>query len=262
MKSKFPGMYPYLEGADWQDVHNSLAYVIKRQLSPQLRPKYFARLEKYAVTDTSPHLNMGIVYPDLDVWKKPPEAFKEASTAIMVEVALTPPTVTFPFIGALEVNVPIIEIKDKENNELITTLEILSPANKRNPGYDKYIEKQRKLHEWGVHLLEIDLVRQDERYFKHPLVAKTHYLVTLLRGNSNKVDVWAIDIKDKLPVLPVPLKAPDADAVLNLQNAFDEMYREGLYADSINYGKTPPPPAFSEEEQKWIDSILKKKTKE
>jgi hypothetical protein len=239
-----------------------LAYTIIRQLGPQLSPKYFARLEKYVVTDISPQLNMGIVYPDLEVWQKPPGAFKEAATSIEAEVALTPPTATLPFIGTLEVNVPIIEIRDKENNELITTIEIISPANKRNPGYDKYVEKQRKLHERGVHLLEIDLIRQGERQYKHPVAVSAHYLVTLLRGNAYKVDVWAIDIKDKLPVLPVPLKSPDADAILNLQKAFDEMYGERLYADSVNYGKTPPPPAFSEEVQKWIDDVLKKNSEE
>ena len=259
MKSKFPGMDPFLEGTDWQDVHNSLAYVIKRHLSPQLRPKYFARLEKYVVTDISPQLNMGIVYPDLDVWKKPPDILKEPATAVETEVALTPPTATLPFIGTLEINVPIIEIRDKENNELVTTIELLSPANKRNPGYDKFVEKQRKLHERGVHLLEIDLIRQGKRQYKHPVAASAHYLVTLLRGNTYKVDVWAVDIKGKLPVLPVPLKSPDADAILNLQKAFDEMYAEGLYASSVNYGKTPPLPAFSEEEQKWMVGVLKKK---
>lgn len=260
MRSRFPGMDPYLEGADWPDVHSSFAYVIKRQLVPQLTPKYFARIEKYVVTDKDPQLNLGIVYPDMEVWQKPPDMLQEPGTAHMTRPAFTPPTVTFPFLAEIELHIPIVELWDKDDNELITTIEILSPANKRNPGYNKFIEKQELLHKRGVNLIEIDLIRKGKRRVKHPLAQSSHYLVTLLRAGNIHLNVWAVDIKDKLPRIPVPLKAPDADVVLDLQRAFDELYEEGGYANSINYRKPPPPPAFSEEEQKWVDGILKNNT--
>ena len=242
MKSKFPGMDPYLEGADWSDVHNSLAYVIKRQLSPQLSPKYYARLEKYVVTDVNQTLNMDIVYPDLDVWKKPPEVLREHGAMVEAPPTLTPPTVSLPFKGTLKINVPVIKIKDKENNQLITTIEIISPANKRKPGYEKFVKKQETFHAKGVNLLEIDLIRTGKRRVEHVIVTNAHYLTALFLKGANKVDLWAIDIKHHLPVLPVPLKSPDPDAILDLQKVFDEMYEEGGYVDSINYWKTPPPP--------------------
>lgn len=259
MKSKFLGMDPYLEGSDWPDVHNSLAYVIKRQLSPQLTPKYFARLEKYVVTDVNQELNMGIVYPDLDVWKKPPEALREPSTLVEAAPMLTPPTATVPLRGDLKVNVPVIEIKDKENNQLITTIELISPANKRKLGFEKFVKKQEALQRKGVNLLEIDLIRMGKRRINHTLATNAHYLVSLFRKGFGKMDFWAIDIKHPLPVLPIPLKSPDPDAVLDLQKAFDEMYEEGGYSNSINYGKTPPLPVFTEEENEWINIIMKKK---
>ncbi len=37
-------------------------------------------------------------------------------------------------------------------------------------------------------------------------------------------DVWAIGLRDRLPVLPVPLLPPDEDVVLDLQRAADTCY--------------------------------------
>src|SRR3954468_2356094 len=46
MPSPFPGMDPYLEGAEWRSVHTHLSVEIARYLAPKLRPKYFVRTEK------------------------------------------------------------------------------------------------------------------------------------------------------------------------------------------------------------------------
>lgn len=46
MPSPFPGMDPYLEDPSlWPDFHQRLASEIGRQLTPLLRPRYFAALE-------------------------------------------------------------------------------------------------------------------------------------------------------------------------------------------------------------------------
>lgn len=64
MPSPFPGMDPYLEGYLWPDGHSALANKIRQSLTPQLRPKYTARLEVYLVEDPFPESEMGILYPD------------------------------------------------------------------------------------------------------------------------------------------------------------------------------------------------------
>ncbi len=53
MHSPFPGMDPYLEGHLWPDVHQSLAYIIKKYLIPQVRPKYAVTLNVYTIEDTT-----------------------------------------------------------------------------------------------------------------------------------------------------------------------------------------------------------------
>ena len=45
MPSPFPGMNPFLETPElWGDFHAALAYEIRVQLTPRLRPKYTATL--------------------------------------------------------------------------------------------------------------------------------------------------------------------------------------------------------------------------
>jgi hypothetical protein len=253
MPSPFPGMDPYLEGYLWPDVHHELASAIKELLVPQIRPRYVARLNLYTVTDTAPEEDVGIMYPDVEVLRRkhkaeePQQAYAGAGND-----GPTPSSLTISAVFEAEVRIPVVEIRNTQDNQLITVIEILSPVNKRRPGIDPYREKRRRLIEAGVHLMEIDLLRRGERPFAHPYLPKSHYLVTLVRSGSGKTDVWAIDIRESLPVLPVPLKAPDKDALLDLRKALDLIYDKSDYGLSVNYEEAPPPPDFSEEEKRWM----------
>ncbi len=57
-----------------------------------------------------------------------------------------------------------IEIRDSEDRNLITVIELLSPANKQS-GSDReqYLAKRRLLLSGNVHLVEIDLLRGGTR---------------------------------------------------------------------------------------------------
>jgi len=256
MLSPFPGMDPYLEGYLWPDVHHTLATVIKELMVPQIRPKYVARVNLYTVTDTHPEEDVGIMYPDVEVLQKKKKA-EEAGVAYGSRGPdeTSPPTTTIPGISAIEVRIPVVEIRDRESNRLITAIEILSPVNKRKPGIEPYREKRRRLHQSGVHLLEIDLIRRGERSLSHPYLPKSHYLVTLTRAGRGNTDVWAFQVQDPLPVLPVPLHPPDEDGRLDLGEALRLIYERSDYGLSIDYHKAPPPPSFSEADQKWIDQL-------
>ena len=258
MPSPFPGMDPYLEGYLWPDVHHRLAVGICDQLIPQIRPAYVARVNLYTVQDTSPEEDIGIMYPDVEVFKKSRvEEPKSASYGASLP-PLTPITASIPATEAIEVRIPTVEIRDRKQNQLITAIEILSPVNKRNPGLGPYREKRRRLHESSVHLLEIDLIRRGERPFSHPYIPKSDYLMTLMRAGVGKADVWAFSVKDKLPVVPIPLKAPDKDARLDLGRVLTDIYDRSDYQLSVDYEKEPPPPPkFSEESIKWMQTLLK-----
>lgn len=255
MPSPFPGMDPYLEGYLWPDVHHRLATQISDQLTPYLRPRYVARIEVQVVTDESPEGEIGITYPDVEIVRAHARpvvpAFPSAGGGVLVAEApsITPASLT---LRNVEVRVATVEIRDTAQNQLITSIEILSPINKRELGLAKYREKRRHLQAAGVHLLEIDLLRRGQRVLSHSRIPSSHYFITLTRASADITEIWALTFQDPLPVVPTPLRAPDADVALDLSRALNTIYERAAYDLSINYNEPPPPPALLPEEEAWV----------
>lgn len=256
MVSPFPGMDPFLEGDLWPDVHNRFANVIAEIIAAVIAPTYVARIDRYIVKDTQPQSDAGIMYPDVEVLRQNNRIAEPAIAYSEEPPLLSPATISITDIAPIEVPIPVVEIRDIKGNQLITAIEILSPVNKRKPGLAPYRKKRERLHQSGVHLLEIDLLRRGQRPFNHPYLPKNHYIVTLVRAETNRTDVWGFDITDPMPVVPVPLKAPDADVALDLGKVLRIIYERSLYQLSINYNEPPPPPAFSDEEKAWMKKLL------
>lgn len=252
MVSPFPGMDPWLEGYLWSDVHQDLSSAIKSLLAPLIAPKYVARLALATIMDESPESEIGIMYPDVEIFR----SNNVAEPAVMYgNVELTEPTYVVPFKLPIAVRTSIVEIRDAGNNKLITAIEILSPVNKRQPNLADYREKITDLHRNGIHILEIDLLRRGTRPFAYSKTA-SHYQMTLLRAKTRNADIWSVNIQDKLPIVPIPLCTPDPDVFLDLGKAMDIIFERSLYHLSINYSKQPP--LFSEQDWAWIQQIIKK----
>jgi hypothetical protein len=106
--------------------------------------------------------------------------------------------------------------------------------------------------------MEIDLLRGGERPRLTRPVPPAPYYVTLSRVNRRPyVDVWPIQLWEKLPVLPIPLLAPDPDASLDLGAIVAAIYNRGAYTRLIDYHRPPPPPALSDTEALWLDGHLR-----
>lgn len=256
MRSPFPGMDPYLEGHLWPDVHQSLANAIKIMLVPEVRPKYLVRTNTYMVVDENMKEDVGIMYPDVELFEKNQEV-RESVVAYgnKKEYKFTPPTILLSPIEPVEVKIPVVEIRDKNNNKLITAIEILSPINKRNPGLIPYRKKRHNLFKTGVHLLEIDLLRRGTRPFSDNKIPDSPYLITLVRANVKMAAFWAVNLTEPLPIVPIPLKSGDEDIGLDLGKALELVYTQSAYADEINYQKSPPPPKLTEQELAFCQSI-------
>jgi len=151
-------------------------------------------------------------------------------------IATTPAQLTLPVLQPVEVRVPTVEIRDTALNVLVTCIEILSPVNKREPGLTGYRQKRQRLYQAGVNLIELDLLRRGSRPFNHPRLPSVPYLIELTRAQSGMVDVWTLELPDRLPVIPVPLRQPDPDVPLDLD--------------------TPPPPPLSESDALWLENLL------
>lgn len=79
--------------------------------------------------DTSPEEEVGVMYPDVEILKKQPEQTRRPTSPEGGITVLTPATMIIPR-PVIEVNIPVVEIRDRENQQLITAIEILSPANR------------------------------------------------------------------------------------------------------------------------------------
>ncbi|ETW93963.1 MAG: hypothetical protein ETSY1_36960 [Candidatus Entotheonella factor] len=248
-------MDPYLEGYLWPDVHHRLATQISDQLMPLVRPRYVARIEIQVVADDTPEAEIGIMYPDVEIVRpRPPAATSQASPSearAAGTAMMTPTSLSVPLLE-VEVRLATVEIRDTAENQLVSSIEILSPVNKREPGLSKYRDKQRRLREAHVHILDIDLLRRGQRPLAHPRIPAHAYRVTLSRAGESVADVWAIPLQEPLPVVPVPLRAPDEDVPLDLSLALATIYDRAAYDLSLNYNEPPPPPPLSDEAQAWV----------
>jgi hypothetical protein len=153
-----------------------------------------------------------------------------------------------------------VEVREVGTLRLVTAIEILSPSNKQ-PGHDaceEYLRKRRALLRSEAHLIEIDLLRGGQRPPLERPVPPAPYYVTLSRASRRpRVEVWPIQLRDKLPTLPVPLLHPDPDAPLDLAGVVAAVYGRGAYARLIDYRQPPPPPSLSDAEAAWLDERLR-----
>ncbi|MCL4265412.1 MAG: DUF4058 family protein [Anaerolineae bacterium] len=258
MPSPFPGMDPYLEGYLWPDVHHRLATEIARQLGAQIRPRYVARLEITVVEDIYPEVEIGVMYPDVEVLlAQRPSTLHEPSLTFSTKTPDLIAPFTLPLMGPVPHRIATVEVRDAANNQLVTSIEILSPVNKREPGLTAYREKQRRLREAGIHVLEIDWLRRGIRPLQHPRLPESAYLITLIRAQAAQAELWPLHLSDTLPDVPVPLHPPDPDVRLELGPILQTIYDEAGYDLSIDYHQPPPPPELSAEEAAWLQSLLR-----
>ncbi|MFQ5854239.1 MAG: DUF4058 family protein [Anaerolineae bacterium] len=253
MPSPFPGMDPYLEGYLWPDFHAALAHKFRQLLAPQIQPKYVARLEISVIEDESFEAEIGVMYPDVEIVKKVEPTPEPAGGVMVAEPVVTtaPLSISIP-----QVRLIAVEIQDVAQNRLVTSIEIISPVNKREPHLSRYRRKRERIRSAEVHLLEIDLVRRGTRVWEYSRLPDMPYMIVLTRGAANTMDVWPIELSDTLPTLPVPLRPPDKDVILDLPAALTAVYDEAFYHLSIDYQQSPPPPPLTAEEQAWLRQML------
>jgi hypothetical protein len=245
MPSPFPGMDPYLEERSlWPDVHQRLIAYISEALQPQVRPKYIARIGEGIEVAS---IQRGYIPAVMIV--QPPREQATALTSTGVLVADEP--LTFAFLEEAR-RVPYIEIVYRETGDVVTVIEVLSPANKSGEGREDYLQKQADLLTTHANLVEIDLLGEG----RATTLARTaalvdppdwRYVVSVSRArNRSRLEVYAIRLQDRLPRCRIPLRPADPDVVLDLPAVFARCYAVGGYDLLVDYNAEPPvtlPPA-------------------
>lgn len=254
MPSPFPGMDPYLEERSlWPDVHQRLIAYISETLQPQIRPKYIARIgERIEVAS----LDRGYI-PDVLIVQPPREP---ATTIGQTGVLVADEPLTFTFLEE-ERRVPYIEIVYRETGDVVTVIEVLSPANKQGEGREHYLQKQADLLTTHANLVEIDLLGEG----RSTTLARTatitnppdwRYVVSVSRAHRrSRIEVYAFGIKERLPRCRIPLRPADPDVVLDLPAVFARCYEVGGYDLLVDY-HTDPSVTLPKEELTWLREHL------
>jgi hypothetical protein len=248
-KSPFPGMDPFLEdGAEWGGVHTWLMTTIGEQLGRLLPANFSIKIEQrvYLTADGSDETQQ--IVPDVYVIRNPSPVLVEATKPGMITPAALVET-----LHEVEIHDRYLEIRDKQNRQVITTIEILSPFNKTpgTPGRTAFMEKRRAVTHSDTHWVEIDLLRAGER--PEVLAGKSDYYALLKRGGAfGPFEVWYFDLRDRMPTIAIPLRAPHADLPLDLQAALDDVYQRGRYANDIDYTAPVPLPRLRPADKNWV----------
>jgi hypothetical protein len=269
MPSPFPGMDPYLENpATWSDLHQRLITYIADMLQPELRPNYLARIgERVYVAETGRN-----IYPDVTLLGRPLRERQPTGAGTPPVAEASPVVVREPFTLMLpsgEHREPYLEIIHSTGREVVTVIEVLSPANKTpGVGYEQYRKKQSEVLRSRAHLVEIDLLSQglfalafSDKEARPDDVPRSRYLISVSRAPDRTVfETYPLILPEALPTFRIPLRAPDPDVLLNLQAVFEQCYENGRYAEMIDYTQPPPAP-LSLDEQHWVKTTLFKSEK-
>jgi hypothetical protein len=258
MKSPFPGMDPYLE-RQWGDVHHSMIQYARDMLQPALPADLRARVEERVYLECESELRCVIV-PDLHVAE-----VRSAVEGVAADRERGGTAVAEPVVFEVReepITEGYIEIRQREGGKVVTIVEFLSPANKLGgAGRQKYLQNQEEALRWNASLVEIDLVRAGQATVALPgqdLLRKYRpdYVACISPGwKRNRREAYPISLRDRLPVLPIPLRENEGRIILDLQELLDHVYQAGRY-DDTDYGieLEPPLPA---EHAPWVAKLLK-----
>jgi hypothetical protein len=220
MTMPFPGMDPYLEHPVlWPSVHVRLIVGLANQLGPRLRPRYIASVEDRVYLEGPGRQRI---------------------------------------VEELEIREHYVQILDcLRDMQGVAVIEVTNPSNKTaGPGRDSYLEKQRETLASECHLLEIDLLRRGHHVLSVPearvrAATSYHYLACVNRWpRGRRFEVYPWRLRDPLPKVWVPLRAPDPDVPVDLPAALEQVYADGSYDLRVLYDRPCQPP-LEPDDQRW-----------
>lgn len=254
MPSPFPGMDPFIEVCGiFEDFHFEFLGNWRYALNRQLPDGYVAVIgERYylAETQAGDAARRREVIPDIAIEVKAEPAASSASGVATLE-----PEVRLHVIPD-ETREAFIEIRRESDRSLVTVMELLSPSNKDSRGRSAYIDKQQAVLSQPVHLFELDLLLTGPRFtLSEPLPAGDYYAFLSRAKSRPRCEVFTWAVSAKLPTLPIPLKAPDDDLLIDFQSVFDETFERGNYRKLLDYAADVNLPV-SDAIREWISGVL------
>jgi hypothetical protein len=251
MPSPFPGMNPFLEEEDvWHDFHESYLPALRDHLAAQLPAHYIAKINEHLYIH-EPTEERRLFFGRADVFV----ATQQSAAASGATATLGGPAQVL--LPAVDVEgLSLLEIHDRRDRRLVTVIELLSWANKyAGADREQYLVKRGQLLRSRTHFVEIDLLRGGPRMpFAGALPECDYYAMVSRVEKRPQADLWPIRLRERLPVLPIPLRAPDADAHLDLKAVLDQVYDGARYGNYIY--ESQPQPNLRAEDSAWAAQFL------
>jgi hypothetical protein len=260
MPSPFPGIDPYLEAQGyWGDFHPRFTTYLCDSLNDVLPEPYVAQLgEQLRLVELSRREAKRII-PDVAILRGGRKAVSTAARSKDAGGTLTlePVTIALPRV-TMEVRDVWIEILRLPKKAPVSVIEVLSPTNKMGVGSAEYLQKRRKMIRQKVHLIELDFLLGGHRLPMDQALPPGDYYAMVARAKRRPdCDVYAWTIRDRLPAIPIPLRAPDPDVALDLAGVFATAYDRGRYGRLIDYS-LPLTLVRKPEERGWAEGIARR----
>lgn len=250
MPSPFPGMNPFIEQEDvWHDFHERFIPAAAESLLPQVLPNYIVKIVEHAyVHELAADERRLVGRPDAAI------ADQRATATADRDISLR----EAPVYGRIPTAVDVerqsyLEIRDRQSRQIVTVIELLSPSNKETDR-EQYLGKRDQFLRSPAHFIELDLLRGGPRLPVEGLPVCDYYAMVSWAGDRPRVGLWPFRLTDSLPVVPIPLRAPDVDVNLDLKQIIDRVYDAAGYRFYM-YANEPQPP-LSREQQAWTRQYL------
>jgi hypothetical protein len=266
VQSPFRGMDPFIEACGlWEDFHSHLIERIGERLADAAPDRYLVRTgeRSYVVLVESEEKRRHPILPDVSITaavRKRKRLPKGSATALAEPDGDGEPIAMRAFIQEEHRETFVEVIEAGEHQRLITTVEVLSPSNKRpgTEGWELYQRKRQNLLLGNVSLVEIDLLLGGQRMPMLDPWPDSPYTLLVARAGTSVCRVWRGQFRRALPSLPIPLARPDPDIPLALQPMIDEIYKRFRYERSIDY-KKPLTPPLDAADSAWLKQQLRAK---
>ena len=266
MPSPFPGMDPWLESRGmFPGFHNRFIANLSAAMNAVLPPPYFTDIGTRVVIESDAPDRL--VEPDVDVLR-PADSNGSRHPAgnggVAVAVAAEPVIVHVPRSESTEWT---IDVRTGDgDDQLITTIEMLSRSNKRTgAGREEYLKKQKEMVDRRVHVVELDFLRagQHTTAVQEAALRRTagpfDYHVSVWRADRPEdFEVYPILVARPLPPIAVPLTAGTPSLTIALKPVFDRTYDEASYPRRVKYDQPPDPP-LTAEQAAWAAGVLREK---
>jgi hypothetical protein len=249
-------MDPYLENHElWQDVHHRLTVALADYLVPRLRPRYYVSVELRTYRAGLTGLTF-IGRPDVSGVASPRPAYRTERAANAAPMGIVTVELPVPDI----VRETYLEVRTTEGGQVITSLEILSPANKLpGEGRAQYERKRMAVLDSLTHLVEIDLLRGGLPMAMFGDSHGAHYRILVSREWLRpRADLLPFTVRQPIPDFPLPLQRGDEEPIVPLNTLLHEFYDRAGYDLRLDYRAEAEPP-LEGDDAAWADALLREK---